>query len=68
MTFLSASTMVVENQTDMSSCVLKRDTSLVDFKTAKIGNSSSRQIVSQNSGENLSPYVFRVEKRESKAL
>jgi hypothetical protein len=52
----------------MSSCVLKRDTSWLDFRTAKIGKRSSWQTVSQNSTENVDPYFLRVEKRESRAL
>jgi hypothetical protein len=60
--------MVVENQTDISSWVLKRVTSAVDFSTAKMGNKSSRQMLSQNSGEKLDPCSFKVAKRESRAL
>lgn len=52
----------------MSSCVLNRDKSWLDFSTAKIGKSSFWQIVSQNSTGNDLPYDFNVVNNESRAL
>lgn len=60
--------MVVDNQTLMSSCVLNRERSWLDFKTAKMGNRSSWQTVSQNSTGNDDPCCLRVLKSESNAL
>lgn len=59
---------VVESQTLMSSWVLNRERSWLDFNTAKIGKSSSWHTVSQNSTVYVFPYVLRVENSESKAL
>ena len=53
--FLSASIIVVESQTLMSSCVLKRVKSCFDLRTAKMGNRSSWQTVSQKSRGNEAP-------------
>jgi hypothetical protein len=60
--------MVVDSQTLISSCVLNRERSWLDFRTAKMGNRSSWQTVSQNSTGNDDPCFLRVLKRESKAL
>ena len=60
--------MVVDNQTLISSCVLNRERSWLDFKTAKMGNRSSWVTVSQNSTGNDDPCFLRVLKRESNAL
>ena len=60
--------MVEESHTLISSWVLKRDRSWLDFRTAKMGNSNSWQTVSQNSTVKVEPYVFNVEKSESSAL
>jgi len=55
--------MVVESHTLMSSCVEKRDTSDLDRRTAKIGNRTSLQIVSQNSAGKLEPCRLSVSNR-----
>ena len=68
MNFLRASIMVVDSQTLRSSCVLNRDNSVFDLSTAKIGNRSSWQTVSQKSTGNEVPYFVSVEKSESNAL
>ena len=60
--------MVVDNQTLISSCVLNRERSWLDFRTAKMGNKSSWQTVSQNSTGNDDPCFLRVLKSESSAL
>jgi hypothetical protein len=60
--------MVVDSQTLMSSCVLNRERSWLDFRTAKMGNKSSWQTVSQNSTGNDDPCFLRVLKSESSAL
>ena len=60
--------MVVDSQTLISSCVLNRERSWLDFRTAKIGKRSSWQTVSQNSTGNDDPCFLRVLKSESSAL
>lgn len=60
--------MVVDSQTLISSCVLNRERSWLDFRTAKIGNRSSWQTVSQNSTGNDDPCFLSVLKSESNAL
>lgn len=65
---LSAWIMVVESQTLISSCVLNRDRSWLDLRTAKMGKSNSWQTVSQKSTGKAAPYVFSVLNSESSAL
>ena len=68
MRFRKACIMVDESHTLISSCVLKRDKSWLDLRTAKIGKSISWQTVSQNSTVYVEPYVLSVENSESRAL
>ena len=68
MRFLRAWIIVVDSQTLMSSWVLKRERSWLDFKTEKMGNKSSEQIASQYSSGKPAPYVFKVLNIESRAL
>jgi len=60
--------MVVDNHTLMSSCVVNRERSWLDFKTENIGKSSFLHMVSQNSTGYVAPYVFRLVNKESNAL
>lgn len=64
----SAWIIVVESHTLISSWVLNRDKSWLDFSTAKMGNSSSWQTVSQKSTGKVLPYDLSVVNRESRAL
>ena len=68
MNFLRASIIVVESQTLISSCVLNRLKSWLDFKTAKMGNNNSWHTVSQKSAGKVLPYFVSVVKSESNAL